>query len=252
GTGKYSPAWFSTDPTLPDHTLYMPKNITAGVEMPVILWANGGCSAVGTAWMGLLIEWASHGILVIADGSPSGSGQDTSARLKEGLEWALANAGKGKYSMVDASRIGVGGQSCGGLLAYDLESDPRVTTLGIFNSGSLTAQQREVVPKVTKPIAYFIGGQSDIAYGNANSDYAVLPKTEVAWKGNVEAGHGGTYCMPAAGEFGKGGSQWWRWHLRGDQASKAFFTGKGAFDMGWQVVSQNLESAKVPAALAGN
>jgi hypothetical protein len=63
--------------------------------------------------MGPLVEWASHGIMVIADGSPSGSGRDTSALLKKGLDWAVSNAGKGKYSMVDASRVGVAGQSCG-------------------------------------------------------------------------------------------------------------------------------------------
>ena len=91
----------------------MPKNAVPGVKMPVVLWANGGCGASGTAWMAPLVEWASHGIMVIADGSPSGSGRDTSALLKKGLDWAVSNAGKGKYSMVDASRVGVAGQSCG-------------------------------------------------------------------------------------------------------------------------------------------
>lgn len=114
--------------------------------------------------MAPLIEWASHGILVIADGSPTGSGRDTSALLKKGLDWAVANAGKGNYSTVDASRVGVAGQSCGGLLAYDLESDRRVTALGIFNSGALNAQQRRKIPSFTKPIAYFLGGKSDIAW----------------------------------------------------------------------------------------
>jgi len=252
GTGKYKPAWFSTDPSLPNHTLYMPKTIPDGLKMPVILWANGGCGASGTAWMAPLIEWASHGILVIADGSPTGSGRDTSTLLKQGLQWAVSHAGKGKYSMVDASRVGVAGQSCGGLLSYDLEGDPRVTALGIFNSGSLQAGQRQKVAKFTKPIAYFLGGKSDIAWAQGTSDYKLLKKNVVAWKGNVEAGHGGTYCRPAGGEFGKAGSQWWKWQLRGDESAKEFFTGKGAYDMGWQSVSQNLKSAKVLPALPGN
>jgi hypothetical protein len=132
--------------------------------MPVVLWANGGCGATGTAWMSPLIEWASHGIMVIADGSPTGSGRDTSALLKKGLEWAVANAGKGNYTYVDASRVGAAGQSCGGLLIYDLAQEKRVTALGSFNSGSLNAQQRTMVPKFTKPIAYFLGGKTDIAY----------------------------------------------------------------------------------------
>jgi hypothetical protein len=81
--------------------------------MPVIVWGNGGCGANGVAWMSPLIEWASHGIMVIADGNPTGFGMDTAALLKKGVDWAVANAGKGKYSFVDASRIGVAGQSCG-------------------------------------------------------------------------------------------------------------------------------------------
>jgi len=54
--------------------------------MPVILWANGGCEASRMAWMSLLIEWASQGIIVIADGFPGGSGFDTSALLLKSLD----------------------------------------------------------------------------------------------------------------------------------------------------------------------
>jgi hypothetical protein len=124
------PAWFSTDSSLPDHTIYKPKNIPEGVKMPVVLWANGGCGRSGTTWMSPLIEWASNGILVIADGSPSGRGRDTSALKKRGLDRAQRNTGKGKYAMVDASRVGVSGKSCAGLVTYDLEVDRRVTTVG--------------------------------------------------------------------------------------------------------------------------
>jgi hypothetical protein len=53
-------------------------------------------------------------------------------------------------------------------LTYDLEGDKRVTALGVFNSGSLNAQQRKMVPGFTKPIAYFLGGKSDIAYTNVS------------------------------------------------------------------------------------
>jgi hypothetical protein len=55
-----------------------------------------------------------------------------------------------------------------GLLAYQLALDPRVTALGIFNSGALAPAQRVDVPKFTKPIAYFMGGKSDIAWANVS------------------------------------------------------------------------------------
>ncbi|KAF2396090.1 hypothetical protein EJ06DRAFT_516764 [Trichodelitschia bisporula] len=252
GTGKYKPAWYTTDASLPDHTLYLPKTIPAGVKLPVVLWANGGCGGNGVAWLSPLVEWASHGMLVIADGAPNGRSRDTAALMKKALDWVNANAGKGAYAQVDGKRVGISGQSCGGLVAYEVEGDKRVTAVGIFNSGALNAAQRQVVPKFSKPIAYFLGGKTDIAYAQGTADYNALPKGLPAWKGNVESGHGGTFCRPAGGEYGKAGSQWWKWQLRGDPSAKAFFTEPGAKDMGWQAVSQNLDKAPVPEALPGN
>jgi hypothetical protein len=103
----------------------MPKNVPSGVKIPVVLWGNSGCGGNGVAWMSPLVEWASQGIMVIADGNPGGSGKDTAALLKKGLDWAVNNAGKGKYSMVDASRIGVAGQSCG----YVMKLNPEIEML---------------------------------------------------------------------------------------------------------------------------
>jgi dienelactone hydrolase len=110
------------------------------------------------------IEWASWGIMVIANGEPNGAGTETAAWNTEAMNWITQNAGKGKYAQVDASRIGVGGQSCGGLEAYTAGTDKRVTSVGIFNSGALQAGQKSFPRSVAKPIAYFLGGSSDIAY----------------------------------------------------------------------------------------
>jgi dienelactone hydrolase len=134
--------------------------------MPVVLWANGGCGGQGTFWMAPLVEWASHGIMVIADGNPDrGTPRDTAALLRESLAW-LKSTGPKKYPFLDTSRIGVSGQSCGGLLAYDVANDPGITSVGIFNSGGLQAAQSALVPKFKNPIAYFLGGSTDIAYAN--------------------------------------------------------------------------------------
>lgn len=47
--------------------------------------------------------------------------------------------------------------------------DPRVTTIGIFNSGRYDAGgTNNVLPRITKPIFFFLGGPSDIAYGNVS------------------------------------------------------------------------------------
>lgn len=63
-------------------------------------------------------------------------------RLTAAIDWVHANAGKGEWEHVDASRIGVWGQSCGGLEAYNASlDDPRVGHMGILNSGLLSAKE---------------------------------------------------------------------------------------------------------------
>jgi hypothetical protein len=61
--------------------------------------------------------------------------------------------------------------------------DPRVTVIGIFNSGEFTTSVKST--KVTKPIFYFLGGSTDIAYANGERDYKNLPATTPKWKGNL-------------------------------------------------------------------
>jgi hypothetical protein len=99
------------------------------------------------------------------------------------LAWVTENAGKGKFTNVDGSRIAVAGQSCGGLETYDVATDPSVSVVGIFNSGEFGSSSKST--KVTKPIFYFLGGSSDIAYANGERDYKNLPAGTPKWKGNL-------------------------------------------------------------------
>ncbi len=80
----------------------------------------------------------------------------------------FANAGKGSWQHIDHTRIGVWGQSCGGLEAYSAGAhDDRVSHLGIFNSGQLAANSsKEVAGSIAKPIFYILGGPGDVAYPN--------------------------------------------------------------------------------------
>jgi dienelactone hydrolase len=135
--------------------------------MPVLVWGEGACSANGLAVGNFLAEIASHGIFVIASGAPNGQGSTTSQWMKDSISWAVSNGGKGKYTAVDSSRIAAAGWSCGGLEAYDMSQDSRVSHLGIFSSGQQSDQaSRNVAPNIKKPIFFFLGGSSDIAYQN--------------------------------------------------------------------------------------
>ena len=132
-----------------------------------MIWGNGGCSADGAGQKNFLMEIASWGFLVIASGSPGGSGSTTAALMRSAVDFVTNNAGKGNYAAVDASRLAVAGWSCGGLEAYELRDDSRVDTLGIFSSGQFNENDsRNVAPNIKVPIFYFLGGSSDIAYAN--------------------------------------------------------------------------------------
>ncbi len=75
-----------------------------------------------------------------------------------------------KYPFLQSARIAVAGQSCGGLEAYAVVNDTRIGALGVFNSGFLTeAEAKTVVPTIKgKPVFYFLGGSTDIAYANVS------------------------------------------------------------------------------------
>jgi dienelactone hydrolase len=142
--------------------------------MPVIVWGETGCSFNGLRFSSFLTEIASHGVIIFANGSPTGGDNpngiaETSnpdgSQLKSSIDYITSAAGTGKYAQVDASRIATAGQSCGGMEAYMLYNDPRVSAIGIFNSGFLDAKNT-TPSKITKPIFYFLGGSTDIAYAN--------------------------------------------------------------------------------------
>jgi dienelactone hydrolase len=175
-----TPKSYKVDSGLKNHTLYLPTNPPATLKLPVLAWGETGCTHDALVFLDFLTEVASYGILVIANGDPHGTGNpngvaDTQhpdgSPHQQAIDWITSAAGKGEYSNVDASRIAVAGQSCGGLQAYMLALDPRVTAIGIFNSGFINATD-PLPTKITKPIFYFLGGSTDIAYANVCSSRA--------------------------------------------------------------------------------
>jgi cellulose binding protein with CBM2 domain len=244
GSGPY-PADYETSTSLPNHTVYRPQNLPTE-KMPVFVWGNGGCAANGTGQLNFLREIASHGFLAIANGSPNGSGSTTSQQLTQSIDWAVAEnsrSGSKYYGRLDTGRIAAAGWSCGGLEAYAVANDPRITTTMIFSSGLLNDADDYQLRRLTTPIAYFIGGPSDIAYPNAIDDWGKLPAGLPAFMGNLNVGHGGTYDQTNGGEFARVAVLYLRWRLKGDTTAGANFVGT---DCGlcrggqWQVQQKNL------------
>ena len=123
--------------------------------------ATARCSADGTSAANFLREIASHGFLVISNGNPGGGGSSNSSWLTQSIDWAVAEnsrPGSALYNRLDTSKIGVAGFSCGGLEAYAVSGDPRVTTTGIFSSGLLNDADDYQLRRLDHPIAYIIGG----------------------------------------------------------------------------------------------
>ncbi|KAK4124545.1 hypothetical protein N657DRAFT_644782 [Parathielavia appendiculata] len=237
------PQGYYTTDTLSGHTFYAPKTVPAGTKLPVLLWGNGGCSADATGQAPFLTQLASHGVLVIASGTPGGSGTTTAAFMTQSIDFIAKVAGTGSWASIDASRIAAAGWSCGGIEAYAQIWDDRVQSIGIWNSGLLT--NYTAAGSFRKPVFFFLGGPSDIAYQNGERDYAAMPAGVPKWKGNLAVGHGGTYTQANGGKFGVIGAHWVQWILRGNVSAGEYLSGNGATSDGWSVVSADLDKIQV-------
>ena len=165
--------------------------------------------------------------------------------LTQAIDWAVAeNARQGSkyYGKIDTTKVAVAGCSCGGLEAYEVSNDPRVTTTTIFSSGLLNDADDYQLKRLTKPIAYFIGGSGDIAYPNAMDDWGKLPAGLPAFMGNLHVGHGGTYAQTNGGEFGRVAVLYLKWRLKGDPTAGAQLrrANCGLCRTQWQVQQKNL------------
>ncbi|KAK8123181.1 alpha/beta-Hydrolase [Apiospora sp. TS-2023a] len=241
GDGPFGPGTYKTESSLQQHTIYMPTKSTGSTKLPVLVWGNGACSADGRSNVQLLQQIASYGYLAISSGGPGQQGSTTAKMMTDSIDWAVANAGKGAYANVDATKIMAAGFSCGGVEAYAQIWDSRVSTIGVISSGLLDNQT--AATHFDKPILYVLGGQSDIAYANGERDYKNLPANTPAWKGNINVGHGGTLNDQNGGRFGKVALNWLQYVFRGDAQAKAYLTGGYKAD-GWAVETHAFDQLK--------
>jgi hypothetical protein len=149
------------------------------------------------------------------------------------------------YNKVNVERVAAMGMSCGGLMSYGASNDPRVATVGIWNSG-LFAADPELYGKIHGSVIIVTGGESDIAYANGKRDFEDLPaKIPVFYGVYPSVGHGGTYNQDNGGPYGVAAVAWLKWQLMGDTgaAGRGFFVGDDCGickDSNWQVDSRSL------------
>lgn len=259
GTGSY-PAVMTSAASLSGHTLFQPQDLSkfgSANKLPIISWGNGACFDSPFEHVNFLNEMASHGFLVLAIGTmPKQTDvRSKSHKLLDAIDWAIAQNADPKspyYQKIDIESIAVSGMSCGGLQTLEVAGDPRITTVGVFNSGVLgNGGGMPGMPQVTKeqlkdikvPTLYLLGGKSDIAYGNGMDDFARINHVPV-FVGNLDVGHGGTYGKPYGGEFARVATAWYKWQLKGDQEAGKLFTGTTpglAQSPGWVVEKKNMD-----------
>lgn len=179
GSGPY-PAQAYTDSALAKHVVFAPKTPPpAGVVMPVLAWGNGGCATDPTTHQNLLIEIASHGYVIAADGVPggkTGASQSMVSDMKASLDW-ITKGGAAKYGAVNTSAIATMGHSCGGLEAMSTAyHDDRVKRILMFNIAIFQDEKRYLLQEIKVPVAWFIGGPKDMGYPNVRRGSMMPPR----------------------------------------------------------------------------
>ena len=169
--------------------------------------------------------------------------------LVQAIDW-IAKEGNDKssrfYQKVETNRVAAMGMSCGGLMSYGASADPRVATVGIWNSGLIQPDEK-IFAGLHSPVIIITGGESDIAYANGKRDFETMPaKIPVFYGVHPSVGHGGTYNEDNGGAFGVAAVAWLRWQLMNDTGTsgKGYFVGDKCVicgDANWQTASKSLK-----------
>jgi dienelactone hydrolase len=257
-------------------------------KMPIVVWGNGACINAGNRFRQFLTEIASHGYLVVSGGSmadkefevgpqenpvprqpsaaPPGQragsppqdpanppGRVTVPIMKHAIDWALeqhANGASRFHGRLDSAHIVVMGQSCGGGLAVQLAvEDPRVTGLGVWNSGAGLGAGAANTPialeRIKGPVLVITGSEPlDIAFGSGKSTFERIDHVPVfyGWRDNMQ--HIGTYGAADGGELGHIAWKWLDWTTRGDQVAAKAFVGPACSmctDPAWHISKKHVD-----------
>lgn len=271
------------DSKLTTHTIYRPATL-GPAKHGVLVWGEGACVKNGLTFPEFLSQIASYGFVVLADGppvmpaaraagpggapvtngAPRGQGAPAApagARggapltinadgtpLTAAIDWLAQQASDRSsrfYQKVDTSRVAAMGMSCGGLMAYNVSADPRVATVGIWNSGLLQPDAK-IFAGLHSPVIIMTGGETDIAYANGKRDFETMPaRVPVFYGVYPSVGHGGTYNEDNGGAFGTAAVAWLKWQLMNDTGAtgRGYFVGDGCglcANAQWKIVSRSL------------
>jgi dienelactone hydrolase len=231
----------------PRLALYRPAKLDAFPKkdtLPVVVWGNGGCALDSKQFGGYLKTIASHGYLVVTTASPEGANpaRATADDLKAALDWSQAEAvrsGSPLAGKIDKAHVAVMGVSCGGFLTVALASDPRVSTIGVFNSGvsppaaggdanrggGAAFPTTDALAKIHTPTLYLNGGEPDFMMATSKANFDAISNQPIFYGSRSNAGHSATYFHPGGGEFANVTVAWLDWQLKGNKKASEMFVG---------------------------
>jgi hypothetical protein len=234
--------------------------------LPVIVWGNGGCAIDSTRYSGFLTTIASHGFLVFGTVPQEGvqQRQANADNLRAAIDWAEkenARTGSPLKDKIAVDKVAVMGQSCGGFLSITLGADPRVKTIGVFNSGvqqpspAAQAQDKakaapaspqptsEALTKLHGPVLLINGGEPDFMMAASAATFDMINHVPAFYGARHNAGHTATVFHPGGGEFANVASNWLLWTFKDDKKAGKMFVGKDCglcMNPNWDVRSKGI------------
>jgi hypothetical protein len=226
----------------PGHMLFRPANLAAFPArdtLPVMVWGNGGCAIDSTRYGGFLSTIASHGFLVLGTAAQEGAArrQATADDLRAAVDWAEqenARSGSPLNGKIALDQVAVMGQSCGGFLSISLGADPRVDTIGVFNSGvqrpaADAAPSRfpttDALAALHGPVLLINGHERDFMMAASASTYETITHVPAFYGARENAGHTATVFHPGGGEFANVAANWLKWTFKKDAKAATMFVG---------------------------
>jgi hypothetical protein len=220
--------------------------------LPVMVWGNGGCAIDSTRYSGFLTTIASHGFLVMGTVPQEGAArrQENADDIRAAIDWAAkenARAGSPLEGKIALDKVAVMGQSCGGFLSIALGADPRVKTIGVFNSGVQKAPSpypsSDDLPKLHGPVLLINGSDPDFMMATSAATFDMINNLPAFYGARHNAGHTATVFHPGGGEFANVASNWLLWTFKGDKKAGAMFVGKNCglcTNSNWDVKSKGI------------
>ena len=226
--------------------------------LPVMVWGNGGCAIDTSRYSGFLTTIASHGFLVLGTAVQEGATrrQATADDLRAAVDWAEkenTRDGSPLKGKVATDKIAVMGQSCGGFLSVALGADPRVKTIGVFNSGVQPATPgappspfptTDALPKLHGPVLLINGHEPDFMMAQSKATFDAIGNVPAFYGARHNAGHTATVFHPGGGEYANVASNWLMWTFKNDKKAGAMFVGKNCglcTNANWDVQSKGIK-----------